>query len=125
LHYFVKERNSEVTDSFAATVFRLLRKLIDNTNEYEFSFSDIRDYVREQLDGENTETEDDNGKKTSSMKTDLFGEITNKKLAATLKVLDGKSARDKTHTTRVWKFDAKTLGRFSSNILSLCNWDIL
>jgi hypothetical protein len=116
LHYFVKERNSEVTDSFEATVYRLLTQLIQNTNndKYEFAFSEIRDYIREQLDGENVDTEDENGKKSASMKTDLFGEITNKKLAAILKVLGGKSGRDKTHTTRVWKFDKKTLDRFST-----------
>jgi hypothetical protein len=116
LHYFVKERNAEVTDSFAATVYRLLTQLISNNSNqrYEFPFSEIRDYIREQLDGENLDTDGEDGKKTSSMKTDLFGEITNKKLAATLKVLGGKSARDKTHTTRLWKFDAKTLGRFST-----------
>jgi hypothetical protein len=114
LHYFVKERNAEVSDSFEATVYRLLTQLIQNTNnKYEFPFSDIRDYIREQLNGENVESEDENGKKTSSMNTELFGEITNKKLIAILKVLGGKSGRDKSGSTRIWKFEAKTLDRFS------------
>jgi hypothetical protein len=117
LHYFVKERNQETTDSFVATVYHLIRKLIDNSsNGYEFRFSDIRDYVREQLDGENLETAtDEDGKTvTGSFRTDLFGEISTKRLAWTLRKLGGVSARDKSGSTRVWKFDSKTLDRFST-----------
>jgi hypothetical protein len=116
LHHFIKERNQETTDSFVATIYRLVRQLTENiadsssvtTGWYELTYSDIWQNVKEQLDGDTVEG------KPGTIDTNLFGEIGTRRLTSTLKSLGGKSTRDKTGDRRVWIFNDKTLDRFNT-----------
>jgi hypothetical protein len=113
LHYFIKQRNEDKVDSFTAGILKLVKQRIAYNNgggedEYELTFSDIWQYVKEQLDGESVEG------KPGTIRTDLFGEISTRRLTTTLRNLGGKASKDTTGNKRVWTFDSKTLGRFST-----------
>ena len=47
------------------------------------------------------------------MDTSLFGKISKKRFAGALRALGGTKARDNTGDKRTWKFNTKTLNRFS------------
>jgi hypothetical protein len=107
LHYFIKERNDKKVDSFNSEILKLVKQYIESHgNEYEFTFSDIWQYIEQQLHGEPIPDEPD------SMKVDLLVKISKNRLGAVLRALGGNSVRDVSGTKRVWKFDEKTLNRF-------------
>ena len=107
LHYFVKGRNEDKTDSFAAYIHRLLKGLV-KSDETELSFSDIWKHIEDELEGEPIPD------KTDWICTPLFGDISKNRLWNTLRSLGGDSGRNPKGTVRVWKFKTKTLRRFDS-----------
>jgi hypothetical protein len=51
--------------------------------------------------------------KPDTIETGLYGEVSRRRLAHVLKNLGGKNDKDSSGSNRVWKFDTKTLNRFS------------
>jgi hypothetical protein len=111
LHYFIKQRNQEKTDSFEASIHTFINYLLQYKHENEqqqgLAFSEIWNYAKEQLKGEPVD------EKPDTIQTSLFGEVSKKRLAYVLKSLGGKRDRDSTGDKRTWKFDTKILGRFT------------
>jgi hypothetical protein len=130
LHYFIKDRNDDKSDSFDAFVQKETLQLI-NTRESmltsedkaskefvdgfrEVTFVDLWDtIVKHKLDGKEVEEERD------SLDTALFGRISKKRFAATLRTLGGKKARDNTGDKRTWQFSRKTLERFGKSFRAI------
>jgi hypothetical protein len=123
LHYFIKERTEDKTDSFEAYLQKEITELIDSrewqlteedkkSKEYvegirSISFSDLWDrIIKEKLKGEEIEGERD------SLNTSLFGPVSKKRFAGGLRALGGDKARDSTRDKRIWKFNFNTLARF-------------
>ena len=111
LHYFVKERNSDKTESFKATILKLTQQLLSQMITpiliRECSLTKKSgSTVKDQLNGE--EVDD----KPGTFKTELFGEISTKWLTGTLRAIGGKPSRNSAGDKRVWTFDDKTLRRF-------------
>lgn len=123
LHYFVKQRNQEHTDTFDAYVNEQLEQLISSregqlTQEQlstfgtsrQLSFNDIwENIIKNKLDGKEIPDKPD------SLMTSLFGEQSKKHLAMVLRNLGGRKAKDSSGNKREWKFDLKTLERFTKS----------
>lgn len=111
MHYFIKERNSDKSDSVNAAILKIVKNLIqldpNNNDNGELSYKDIWESVKAQFNGKPVDDKPD------TLSTDLYGEIGSKKLTGILRGLGGKKARDSSGDKRVWKFDLKTLNRFS------------
>lgn len=110
LYYFIKQHNEEKTDSFEANIHRLINYLVQYKQENEqqgLTFSEIWNYVKEQLQGECVD------EKPDTIQTSLFGEVSKKRLAHILNNLGGKRDRDSTGNKRTWRFDKKILDRFA------------
>jgi|SRR5215216_542794 len=110
MHYFIKERNSFKSDSLKAAILKLVKNQIEldfNNDNGKLAYKDIWSNVKEQFNGKPLEDKPD------TLDTDLYGEIGSKKLAAVLRSIGGKKARDSSGDKRVWEFDMKTLDRFS------------
>jgi hypothetical protein len=113
LHYFVKERNKDKINSFEAAVLYRIKALIDNKGSNnkdttaELTFKEIWDNIKLQFNGESVDG------KNWTIKTDLFGEIGSKRLDAVMRNLGGKSDRDNSGDKRIWKFNIRTLERFT------------
>jgi hypothetical protein len=110
LYYFVKERNKEVTGNFTAAMHTLIKnKIAENGGKnYELYNSEIWDSIKKELKAEDIED------KQGTVKTELFGEVSTKRLAGVLRSLGGKPGRDSSGERRVWSFDQQTLDRFNS-----------
>ena len=111
LYCFVKERNKDKTDSLNAKVLELVKKRINDYNQGkpELTFSEVWDYiVKEQLSGKPIDD------KPNSMRTSLFGDISKDRVAAIMRGLGGNRDRNSAGDKRIWKFDMKTLDRFSN-----------
>jgi hypothetical protein len=52
--------------------------------------------------------------KPETIETDLYGEVSRRRLAHVLKNPGGKNDKDSSGSNRVWKFYTKTLNRFSN-----------
>jgi hypothetical protein len=107
LHHFIKQRNEENTKSFEATIHTYVTHLLNSKKEKELPSSEIWEYIKTQLHGHDLDGKPD------TIKTSLFGEVSRRRLAHVLKNLGGKNEHDSSGTTRVWKFNIKTLHRFS------------
>jgi len=110
MHYFIKERNADKSESLNAEVLKRVKELINfdsenTTNELEYKT--IWDDLKLQLNGKDVED------KRDTMDTDLFGQISSKRLAGVLRSIGGNKAKNSAGDKRVWKFDDKTLARYS------------
>jgi hypothetical protein len=130
LHYFIKDRNDDKSDSFDAFVHKETLQLIktrefmltpedknveDIVNGFRIAtFNDLWDtIVKHKLDGKEVEEERD------SLDTPLFGRISKKRLAAILKAFGGERGKDRTGDKRAWKFNLKTLERFEKSFRAI------
>lgn len=109
MHYFIKERNSDKSERLEAGMLKLIKNLIilDPDDRGEFTYKHIWENAKQEFNGSDIEG------KSGTMDTDSYGEINSKRLAGVLRAIGGKKARDSSGTKRVWKFETKTLERFS------------
>jgi hypothetical protein len=109
LYYFVRERNKFVIENFNAAMHTLIKDIIkNNRGNPEIIRSEIWDTIRTELKGSDVDG------KPGTIYTNLYGEISSKKLAAVLHGLGGIPGQNSTGDSRVWVFDKKTLERFNS-----------
>lgn len=109
LHYYVKERNKDKVESLEGAILYRIKALIEYKESHELTFKEIWDDIKEQFNGRPPEDES----KKLTMVTDLFGEISSKRLAGIMHTLRGDPDQDVSGTKRVWKFNAKDIERFS------------